>query len=149
MRNLYKVNWSKKNWSLPRTRSAMLYFRWIADCNALEVWSQSFSSFNQQESWSLNSVSFLQTCAKCIPAVCILRPQHCFLWKHMYPCQPRILLRVSAQPFNCLGPEKGYRRGVGCPFTFLKAFHIVALLRCFLTELPSKTCGLQGNFVPI
>ena len=92
---------------------------------------------NQQDFWSHNRVYFLQTRAfvrpnvpKYIIAVCILRPRNCFLWKHM---AVRILLRVSAQPFNCRR-KKRIPRGSRMPAHFLKSIPH----RSFsLTELPS------------
>lgn len=91
----------------------------------MKVRSQSFRSFDRREFWSYNRLCFvfyivLNVCF-CLSKTCqnvILQFAYCGLntassENTFTPRQLRILLRVSAQPFNCLSPEKKKKMGQG------------------------------------
>ena len=145
------------------------YTRGELQTPAAAVWSWSFRSFTQQEFWSYDSVSFCgflffsslfykrvlslaQTYNNVFLQFAYCGLEAASLWKNTRTpaslsscCES--LPRLSTVPAQEKKKKNGLE-GSRMPVRVFsnRAFRVVVFLRCFLTELPSKTCGLRVQF---
>lgn len=156
---MYTLNWSGKLWlALQPTNHFILYTtteKTVEHCRF--DYNHSAHSVNRgPETARLYLLElFSSVCVgSSIPAkvdFCSLHTtQGHFLTKTHVPLKTQLPAASLCSAFQLCQFRKRIPKGSRTPAHFLKkAFHIILFLRCFLTELPSKTCGAECNFVPI